>query len=178
MLLLNNLTKALKRVALPMLFSTSIFGLTAFVVTTIHGQSNQSESSTKSIENMAWLVGSWQGEMFGGIGEEVWQPESGGAMVGTFRLIHGNDVGFYELMIISEDSTGLVFRIKHFNADLTGWEKKDEMHTFPFVSANERKILFEGMSYELLTPDSLMITLTTVQESDSTKQQLKFARSK
>ena len=89
------------------------------------------ESPTASLEDLDWIVGSWEGTAFGGIAEEVWAPASGNSMMGMFKLISDGDVYFYELMTIVEQEGTLMMRLKHFNNDLTGWEEKDDTVDFP-----------------------------------------------
>ena len=81
--------------------------------------------STVSIAQKApkydWLAGSWEGGgFFGGRLEEVWsQPDENGVMMGMYR--HYNSDGsfnFYEFLILDEEG----LHLKHFNADLEGWE--------------------------------------------------------
>lgn len=38
---------------------------------------------------------------------------------------------FSEYMQIAPDGDSLIVRLKHFNADLTGWEEKDKTVNFP-----------------------------------------------
>jgi hypothetical protein len=110
-----------------------------------------------SLDRLDWLVGKWRGEAFGGVMEEVWEAPSGGSMMGCFKLVTDNKIGFYEFMTVTVDSAGPVLKLKHFNADLTGWEEKDKVVTFPFVSLSENKIQFDGLSYERYAGDSLRI---------------------
>jgi hypothetical protein len=80
-------------------------------------------------------------------------------MVGTFKLIKDDKVIFYEIETISADSAGFSLKLKHFNADLTGWEEKEEVIRFPLISASEDEIKFKGLSYRKVSDDSIRITL-------------------
>jgi len=117
------------------------------------------ESNPYSFDNLNWLVGHWQGEAFGGTIEEVWSPASGGSMVGWFKLVIDGEVSFYELMTITSDSTGYNMNLKHFNNDLTGWEEKNNVISFPYVSSSENRITFDGIDYQLQPDESLKITV-------------------
>lgn len=125
------------------------------------------EKGKITLEDIFWLAGHWQGEGFGGICEEIWNKPSGSSMVGTFKLIVEGEVRFYEIMTITLDSTGPVLKIKHFNADLTGWEEKDKVITFPYVGASENMIEFDGLIYEKTAVDKLRITVS-MKQSDGT----------
>jgi len=105
------------------------------------------------------LVGHWEGEAFGGVFEEVWQPPSAGSMCGTFKLIVNEKVSFYEIFIITIDSSGPNLNLKHFNADLTGWEEKDEVVNFPFISFNDNELQFDGLIYRKTSDETMQIIL-------------------
>ena len=98
-----------------------------------HGALNAGDNKTEtakggseesiSLDDLSWLVGRWVGKGFGGVCEEVWQPSSGGSMIGTFSLVVDGKAQFYELMTITMESGKPTMKLKHFNADLTGWEE-------------------------------------------------------
>lgn len=100
-----------------------------------------------SIEDMRWLTGHWKGEAFGGKTEELWAEPLLGSMSGMFRLASKGRIVFYELMVVSEHEGSLVFRLKHFNADMTGWEEKAEVQSFPLVARKDGAVHFQGMSF-------------------------------
>lgn len=99
------------------------------------------------IEDMAWLAGHWVGEGLGGVSEEVWSTPRGGAMMGAYRLVKDDEPAFYEMLTIMEEGGSLVFRLKHFDADLTAWEEKEETVDFPLVALEETAVHFEGLSF-------------------------------
>jgi hypothetical protein len=51
-------------------------------------------------------------------------------------------------------------RLKHFNSDLTGWEKKDDVITFPFVNMTDNELQLEGITYRSTSVDSLQIEMS------------------
>ena len=109
-----------------------------------------------SIEDAAWLAGRWEGELFGGHAEEQWSAPADGAMMGMFRLIQGDRVGFYEFFLLREDEEhGLVLRLKHFHPDLRGWEEKDAWVEFPLVEATGDTLAFDGLVFHLAEPDRI-----------------------
>ncbi|MDH3892311.1 MAG: DUF6265 family protein [candidate division Zixibacteria bacterium] len=125
------------------------------------GSIRSANDDPTKVDDLAFIAGQWRGEAFGGICEEVWNAPSGNSMMGMFKLIQQDRIVFYELMIIAEDSAGIALKLKHFNADLTGWETKDDMVTFPFVKMQNNKAIFEGISFHRKTTDTLLVTLTT-----------------
>lgn len=127
---------------------------------TAFGQTDTSDNSENSIERLDWMAGHWVGEAFGGVCEEIWSPESGGTMLGMFKVVAQGEVRFTELMSIVPGSDGPRLLVKHFNADMTGWEEKDKVIEFPFVSMGEQRVAFDGITYERTGENSLQISVT------------------
>jgi hypothetical protein len=130
-------------------------------------------SPEATIGDVAWIAGHWVGDAFGGIGEEIWTEPAGGAMMGMYRIVKDGQVGFYEFLTISEVDTSLVFRLKHFHADLKGWEEKDDMVTFPLVKIGDGHAYFDGITFNKLGNDQLQIFLAQ-RKKDGTVHELKF----
>src|ERR1044072_4783485 len=114
------------------------------------------KSPAATLADMKWLTGHWVGEAFGGRTEELWTEAAGANMAGLYRLVKGEKTIFYELMVVTEVDGSLVFRLKHFDADLTGWEEKNEVRSFPLVAKRDGAMLFEGMSFH---PDGDKLTV-------------------
>lgn len=103
-------------------------------------------SPRASIEDVAWLAGRWRGEGLGGVVEELWSPPLAGAMVGAFRLVAGGETSFYEICLLREHEGSLVYRVKHFHPDLTGWEEKLDFVEFPLVKVEPDLVQFAGLT--------------------------------
>ncbi len=125
------------------------------------------------IADVAWIAGHWQGEAFGGVSEEIWSPPLGGAMMGMYKVVKDDAVAFYELLIIIEESNSLGLRLKHFNADLTGWEDKDEFKSFPLVKVTRNEAFFDGITFKRLNEDSLQIFLA-MEQDDGQAHEMEF----
>jgi hypothetical protein len=76
-----------------------------------------------------------------------------------YRLVRDDKVLFYELMTLVEQDGSLTLRLKHFNADLTGWEDKQTTVDFRLVSLEERIVRFEGMSFHRESDTRLTVYL-------------------
>ena len=99
----------------------------------------------QTLENISWISGTWHGEAFGSITEEIWSEPSGGSMLATFKLINEGKVKFYEIEIIREIENSLILQLKHFGPDLKGGETKDKTVDFPLKEITENKVVFEGI---------------------------------
>lgn len=110
------------------------------------------ESPPANLTQMDWLVGQWSGEGIGGApAMESWLPPTGPTMVGTFVQTSADEDGtpiimFTEHMYLMEEGGTLVLRLKHFNADLTGWEEKGDMLTFRLVAMEPCAAYFNALT--------------------------------
>ena len=123
-----------------------------------------------SIDAAAWLTGRWVGSGLGGTSEEIWSPSADGRMMGVFRQFSDGKTQFYEFEVLEESNQSLVMRIKHFSPNLEGWEEKTESRDFPLLSYSKGKLEFDGLTYELVGPDHLQVTVDIHQDDGSTVQ--------
>lgn len=130
------------------------------------------EKKEHTIEDFAWIAGHWTGEAMGGAFEETWNPPFGGTMVGMFKFVSEDEVGFYEIMTIVKEDDSWLLRLKHFDKSLVGWEEKDESMEFPFVRLSDTEIIFDGLKF-LKKDDNTMHILVTTKEGNKV-QALKF----
>lgn len=131
------------------------------------------KSPPATLADMAWLTGHWTGEAFGGTNEELWTAAAGKDMSGMYRLLKGGKTIFYELMLVTEVNGSLEFRLKHFNADLTGWEEKAEVVSFPLVAKRDGAMLFQSMSFH---PDGDKLTVyLAVEHKDKPVEEVTFS---
>lgn len=134
------------------------------------------KSPPASVADVNWIQGHWRGEAFGGITEEIWSPPLGGSMMGAFKLVVDDQVTFYELITILEEKGSLILRLKHFHANLQGWEEKDETVDFRLVKIVEKTAYFEGFTFELISEDKMDIYVMI--GSDGKLEETKFTYQK
>lgn len=99
-----------------------------------------------TIADAAWIAGHWVGAGLGGVVEEIWSPPRDGVMMGVFRAMKDGKTIFYEIMTIAEEGGSLVLRLKHFHADLKGWEEKDKFVEFKLVAKEGKTLYFTGLT--------------------------------
>lgn len=128
-----------------------------------------------TLADLGWLAGSWEGEgIEGAPALEAYAPAAGGQMVGHFRQLNKDgSVMFYELITIVEDGGALAYRLKHFNADLTGWEEKDKVVVFPLTAASKQRWDFSGLVYERTGRDAMTATVL-IHKDDGAQETLVF----
>lgn len=114
-----------------------------------------------TIAEAAWLTGDWVGVGIDGAeAAESWLPASGGTMAGIFlQEKPDGTILFTEHMYLSEEGGSLMLKLKHFNPDLTGWEEKDGMVRFRFLSAEPCGIYFSALTYRCEGQDGLLVAV-------------------
>jgi hypothetical protein len=126
-----------------------------------------------TLADMAWLVGHWTGTGLGGVSEEVWAEPAAGAMMGMYRLVVNGKLVFYEFMNLAEENGSLSLRLKHFNADMTGWEEKDRFVTFRLAKLTPTEAWFGGLTFKRVAADRLEIFLA-LRRADGTIREEAF----
>lgn len=110
------------------------------------------------IASLGWLSGQWFGAALGGDVEEVWLQPAAGTMAGVYRLVKEGRVVFYEIMTLGDSNGRTVMRLKHFHANLEGWEERADVVEFPLLKLDDRRAHFDGMTV-VRDGDSLRIHL-------------------
>ena len=107
-----------------------------------------------SLKDLSWLAGEWTGEGFGLVLHENYSAAVGSQMAGHFYGAKDGQPQFYEFETIAQVGDSLVFRVKHFNPDMTGWEEKDKFVSFPLVSVGNNVWRFDGLTIRRTGPNS------------------------
>lgn len=95
-------------------------------------------------------------------------------MMGAFKLVVENQVQFYEIETISEVNDSLIFRLKHFNKDLTGWEEKDATVDFKLVKVTDNKVYFNGLTIERISEKEINIYVAIEHEGKTTEEKFNY----
>lgn len=110
---------------------------------------NDEKGSPKAtLADVTWVTGNWQGEALGGICQETWSKPIGNSMMFNFKLVKDNKVVFYELGHIVEQDKTLLLQIKHFSAQLHGWEAANKSEDFRLIKVEENRVYFDQFTFE------------------------------
>ena len=139
-------TRTLALTLLAILFGRYVIAAESNTVHTFKLEEGE-ERPTATLEDAAFLVGSWTGTAFGERMEETWSAPTGGSMVGTFKLFDGDKPAMYELMLLTVEDGTLSLKVKHFNADFSAWEEKPDYVNFRLVRYSENELHFGGLSF-------------------------------
>ncbi|WP_438965049.1 DUF6265 family protein [Flavobacterium sp.] len=127
----------MKKLILFLLFTT--FG---FAQNTLH-YNDEKGSEKATLKDISWLEGNWTGEAFGG------------SMMFNFKLVVEGKTVFYELGHIVEKEGTLLYQIKHFGADLKGWEEKDQSEDFRFIKKEGNRMYFDNFTFEYISENEV-----------------------
>lgn len=133
---------------------------------------------TATLEDANWMVGSWRGTAFGQQFEETWSPPSAGSMMGTFKLLDGDEVTMYELLLMTVENGTLSLKVKHFNPDFTAWEEKDDFVNFRLVKKEDHALHFSGISFYQRSDDDIDAFIVMRNESGVSEKPLVYKRQK
>lgn len=137
------------------------------------------KSPAATIADMEWYAGRWTGAGLGGLNEEVWSPPRDGTMMGMYRMIKDGKPVFYELLLITEENGSLAIKLKHFHADLRGWEERDASVRFPLVAKRDGRIYFDGMTFERIGADRVKVYLAVEQNDGKVHEEtFEYSRTK
>ena len=131
---------------------------------------------TATLEDAKFLVGSWAGTAFGQRFEEVWNPPSAGSMVGMYKVFSGNDVAFYELLLMTVEEGSLSLKVKHFNPDFSAWEEKEDYVNFRLVKFDDDELHFGGISFYRRGADRIDGYIVMRNGDDVTEHHLVYER--
>jgi hypothetical protein len=124
-----------------------------------------------TLADVRWLTGAWTGTGMGGSADEMFSEPVAGAIIGTFRLVIKGTVVFYQFLNLVEDNGSLTLRLKHFNADMTGWEENDRFLTFRLVKVTPSEAFFGGLTFRRVGADQLQIFLAQRMSDGAVREQ-------
>lgn len=126
------------------------------------------------VNQLWWLEGLWQGEGIDGApATESWLPPTGNTMVGTFvQQTPEGGILFTEHMYLVEEGDSVALKLKHFNADLTGWEDKAGMVTFRLLSLDVCAAYFSGLTIRSDGNDKLVVAVRMKSDAAEPKELL------
>jgi len=110
-----------------------------------------------AIGDLAWLEGSWVGDMEGvGVQHEI-LGSAFGQMPGFVRALGPDNIAFYEITTFAEVGPSVSYRVKHFTPALAGWEPQDAYIDRPLLGREEATLFFDGITFQRTGADSFTV---------------------
>jgi hypothetical protein len=135
------------------------------------------------LQSLAFLSGRWTSDSEEGDQEEDWSQPIGGSMVGTFRVVKDGNAVFYEFWAIEVEDGKAIFKMKHFDRGLLGWEEKADMVRLTAKVGDGQDVLFSRPDGSLTLRyerkgDELISTLRRVKDGKAKEDVFRLHRSK
>lgn len=133
-----------------------------------------------SIDAFDWLRGRWTGQAGTDWFEETWSAAQDGTMLGMFRLLRDGAPRFYELLALAAEGERLVFRFRHFDPLMVGWEERTQPLVFDLVALDEGGTSFaergrhRWMTYAREPGEVMVVSFAT--EAGPTGDAFRFTR--
>jgi hypothetical protein len=115
------------------------FAILASVMASLSGAQQVGNAAFNRLD---FLSGRWMSEKPGEMQEETWSPVNGDSVIGSFRIVRSGRPVFYEFWVVETEENRPVLKLKHFNANLAGWEEKNDSTRMPLVSSSEGDAIF------------------------------------
>jgi len=115
------------------------------------------DGPSATLADLAWLEGSWTGDMPQGPVEHIILPARYGQMPSFVRALSPGGISFYEISVFTETNGSLVSRVKHFTPELAGWEAQASHVARPLVAREGGTFRFDGLTLARTGPDSFTV---------------------
>lgn len=120
-----------------------------------------------SIDQLDWLMGSWEGPIGDSVLEESWLPPRANTITAVVRLTKGSVTEFVELIKIEKIDQSFELRLNLFDASLKPRSEKPQVLKLSKIS--DKSVTFNGvnegshrkLSYELVGNDKFAIRIIT-----------------
>jgi len=104
-------------------------------------------------------------------------------MVGTFRVVKDGDAVFYEFWVIEVEGGKAIFKMKHFDRGLLGWEEKADVVRLTSTVGPGQDVVFSKPDGSLTLRyerkgDELVSTLRRVKDGNTKEDIFHLYRSR
>jgi hypothetical protein len=136
---------------------------------------------TSKVEDIAWMAGTWQAVIWGGVFEEFWTPPNGGTMLGVGRHLDNGKTHFIEFMSVEPSAEGLTMWM------MVGSPSRGSQKIVPFFLADltSHSAIFENkehdfpskISYTRLEEGKMQCVIEGAKSGESCREEFNFVRS-
>jgi len=104
---------------------------------------DSAEKSPLTLDDLAWMTGTWAMEQDNEHAEVTWSSAVDGAMIGMFRWTRNGKLIVYEFLAVREFEGELQLLMRHLNDDFTVWEKNNALKYRVTASGDQRVAFFK-----------------------------------
>ena len=124
-----------------------------------------SQAPVRNIADLSFMSGKWVTKGEWGDMEENWSEPKGNSMMCSYRCVKDGKIVFYEFIVIEQQATGPVMKLRHFSPGNIAWEEKDKPYDYPLFYLDENVARYErpdkktSLTFERTAIDKLKVTL-------------------
>lgn len=131
---------------------------------------------------LAFLRGTWRGEMEGDPVEETWSAPSGDSIIGMFRWQHEGKTTLWEMLSVKAEGGAAVLRLRHFGGDFSPWRGEcDGVAAMKATTVEKARVVFtnEGTiggvaSCEYACPNADELVVVVSFKAETGREALRF----
>lgn len=138
-----------------------------------------SQAPVRDIKDLAFMSGKWVTKGEWGDMEEHWSEPYGNSMMCSYRCVKDGKVVFYEFIVIEQEATGPVMKLRHFSPGNIAWEEKDKPYEYPLMWLEDNVARFErpdkktSLTFQRTGPKNLKVILER-QDKDGKWEEIAF----
>lgn len=103
--------------------------------------------TAESVAKLAFLAGTWAGEVGGDPVEETWSAPAGDSIIGMFRWMSKGKTTLWEALSIRDEDGKAVLRLRHFDAKFDPWKGEcDGVAALKATTVEASKVVFTNDS--------------------------------
>lgn len=147
--------------------------LATLAMTPVFAQASEGAEPHLDLKDLAWLQGCWEGTGFNNRIGECWISAPDGRLTGMFQMIGPDGTQtLSEFFVLDAFDDAPAIRLKHFNADLTGWEARDEYVVFELLETGPDFARFDGLEYRRDNQGRLIVHVTVSRDGVESVERL------
>ena len=159
---------------------TAIFQKTTLVLLllTIVSCKNADANEKEKIKAANWLLGNWESKSVEGNLKETWKQANDSTFQATSFFIKEKDTLHFETITVQQKGEVLTY-----SAAVKG-QNNDKAVAFKLTTETEKQLVFENtkhdypqkISYSQITPDSLAVKISGIQQGKPSSEQFSMKR--
>lgn len=161
-----------------MVQKTTLIVLLLVIISCKNSDSNKSDN--EKIKATSWLLGNWENKAVDGNLTENWNQVNDSTFQGQSYFIKEKDTIHSEAIVLQQKGALLIY-----TATVKG-QNEDKPVAFKLTTSTEKQVVFENLkhdypqkiSYTQITPDSLSVTISGMQQGKPSTERFSMKKIK
>lgn len=133
----------------------------------VEAAASEAPTVTASIDELAWMTGSWAGPIGDGVLEENWVAPGNGSIGALVRMTRGGSTSMVELIVIEQTGETLTLHLQQWDPGMT--PRSERAQKMVLSAAGEQSVSFratdtsglKGLTYSRPADDTFVVEVTT-----------------